>query len=79
MEKALALKKGDAYSRVIEQLGQPTIDQKIGSGSKFLLRSLKFYVVKSAGGYNEARDEHIDVILDAKDQVTSIYIKVEVE
>jgi len=80
VERALTLKKGDAYSRVTELLGKPTLDQKIGVGSaKFLVRSLKFYVVKSASVYNEQLDEHIDVYLDMHDRVKSIYIKVEVE
>jgi len=80
VERALTLKKGDAYSKVIDQLGKPTIDQKIGSGpGRFVVRSLKFYVVKSAGVHNEQLDEHIDVYLDMRDRVKAVYIKVEVE
>jgi hypothetical protein len=80
IQHALSLKRGDPYQVVIDRLGRPTMDQSIGvKPNKFLVRTLKYYVVKSAGTFNETTDEHIDIYLDKSDRVKSVYLKVEVE
>ena len=80
VEKAMTLKKGDSAETVVERLGKPTVDNRLGvGGGGFITRSMKFYVVRSDRRGTEAMDEHIDVYLDKKDRVDGIFIQVELQ
>src|SRR5713226_1381721 len=82
MEKAETLRSGDSYQTVVSRLGAPTYDQVLmrKENSRIIGRSLRYYaVIWESGLVNEIHDELVDVILDEKDRVRSVHIKVKVE
>ena len=82
VEKAITIRKGDTYDQVVQHLGNPTFDRSasaMGGSQRFIMRSLKYYVVFGPGSPNESTDEYISVILDKSDRVKSIDIRVELE
>ncbi len=65
-ERAVRLKPGDPLSRVINDLGKPTYDQRLVAkeSSRLVCHALKYYAVKWDTGVNETLDELVDVCLD---------------
>jgi hypothetical protein len=82
VEKAVALKPGDSYQNVTNKLGTPTYDQVLAkkANRRSLGRSLKYSVVTwEAGLVNELSDELVDVVLDERDRVRSVSMRVTLE
>ena len=77
-EKAVTLKRGDSYESVTNQLGTPTYDRRVApkESNRIIGRSLTYYAVKlDKNLVNELQDELVDVFLDEKNKVQSVYIR----
>jgi len=84
VEKAAAIKPGDSYQSVTNRLGAPTFDQRLATKQnnpmRVIGRSLKYYaVIWETGLVSESHDELVDVLLDERDRVLSVRIKVALE
>jgi hypothetical protein len=82
VERAATLKVGDSFQTVTNALGVPTVDQRLArkESSRVIGRSLKYYaVIWERGLVNELHDELVDVMLDEKNRVRSVRIKVTLE
>ena len=82
VEKASALKVGDSFQTVTNALGTPTFDGTFASkeSGRRVGRSLKYYaVIWQRGLVNQFNDELVDITLDERGRVRSIYIRVTLE
>ncbi len=82
VEKAVAIKPGDSRESVIAKLGKPTRDQSVApkQGTRVTRRYLSYYaVIQERDLVNELMDEYVEVVLDERNRVRSVHIRVTLE
>lgn len=81
VEKAVALKPGESYQSVTNNLGAPTSDQVLAKkeNDRIVGRSLKYYAVRWDPSLVGEADELVDVFLDPQDRVLSVFIKMTIK
>ncbi len=82
VEKAVAIKPGDSRDSVIAKLGKPTRDERVApkQSSRVTGRHLSYYaVIQEQDLVNELMDEYVEVVLDERNRVRSVHIRVTLE